>query len=211
VIIASAQFPGDPSQTPIFKVPPVAGAPFVAQQVEERTHIFPNGASSTTVIRSNIYRDAIGRMRLEWAVKSSRCKSLPIAYLFDPVASSTTVLLIPSKVARRTIKPLSIEIPTVFPEVGDPLPKRQWSRITEALGKRTIDGFEVEGIRSTVIAEDRPELHATYNSWFSKDLGSTLLTVDASGPNWAYTERLENIDRRDPDPALFICNSSDLI
>ena len=34
------------------------------------------------------------------------------------------------------------------------------------------------------------------------ELGLTL-QIEATGPNWKRTAKLQNLDRREPDPALF--------
>ena len=73
---------------------------------------------------------------------------------------------------------------------------------TEDLGKRTIEGIESEGRRITTTDKDQPSFVVTEEAWHSAELRLTLSAV-FSGPDEKHTARLRNIDRSEPDPALF--------
>lgn len=92
-----------------------------------------------------------------------------------------------------------------FGSVGRVLPKGNWITQTESLGKRTIDGIEYEGTRETRVSTDPPAT-ATYESWRSKELDITAL-AEASGPGWKHSAKLQKLNRREPDAALFVIPS----
>ena len=113
-----------------------------------------------------------------------------------------TAILIPGKVAHRSFLRGSEGFRVAFPGMGEALPNVQWRTNTEELGKRTIEGIQAVGTRMTRICEDQPSLRASDERWVSKDLGITLL-AEASGPNWKHTVSVQNINRGEPDAALF--------
>jgi hypothetical protein len=48
-----------------------------------------------------------------------------------------------------------------------------------------------------------PPLVAVDESWVSRKLG-LVLVVEAFCPNWKHSAKLQNLNRGDPDPALFV-------
>jgi hypothetical protein len=164
---------------PVGLVFPAPDAPFSARQVEERTRIAPGGTSSTETLVSQIYRDSAGRMRIEWRFQSPQGDSFAIVELIDPVARSY------GHVARRL--------------QNSRLPRQAASRLRAV---RVIDGVEAEGERIVQTSGDQPPLIATRETWWSRTLRLTFV-VEASGPNWRHTAKLQNLDLHEPDPALF--------
>lgn len=199
MVVASAQAPEHPKRSgPVGLVNPIPGAPLSVEQVEERTRTLPDGTSTTQIVTSQIYRDSAGRIRVEWSLESH-----PVVYLLDPVAHSVAILLAHSKIAHRMLVPSGPDGFAVgFPAMIDLPPAGKWQTKSEALGKRTRDGVEVEGARTTFTSEGQPVLIAVEERWFSGSLGLASL-VEASGPDWRHTARLRKIDRREPDRALF--------
>ena len=79
VLIASAQSPDAQQQSgPVLHISYIAGAPLAAEQVEERVHVSPDGTSTSKTLRSKIYRDGEGRMRVEWLIEGPEGASYPI-------------------------------------------------------------------------------------------------------------------------------------
>ncbi|MEI9973532.1 MAG: hypothetical protein WDO73_16685 [Ignavibacteriota bacterium] len=80
---------------------------------------------------------------------------------------------------------------------------------TEDLGTKMIDGVLVAGIRrTTTIPEgaqgnDRP-MKNTSETWVSKELRLTLLSIDYSPLNGTTTNKIENLSTAEPDPSLFM-------
>lgn len=201
-VVASAQSSDRQQQSgPVLHISYIAGAPLEAEQIEERVHGSVDESSTTKILRSKIYRDSEGRIRVEWSIEGPEGASYPMVYLIDPVARFTAIL-IPGKVAHRTVAPGSEAFRVGFPDMGDALPNVQWQTSTEELGTRMIEGIEAVGTRLSRICEDQPSLRASDERWVSNDLGITLL-AEASGSNWKHTVRVQKIDRIEPDPALF--------
>jgi len=206
VVAASAQSgPLAVSPGPSGLVFPVSGAPFSAQQVEERTQTAPDGISSTEEMVSQIYRDGAGRMRIEYRFRLPNGDSFRIIDLIDPVARSVVTLLVDSKIADYLVRPHSDSGPfnVGFPAVGRALPEGHWHATTEVLGARMIEGIEVQGSRVLQTSDDQFGLTAVRESWSSPSLRMTLVE-EASGPGWKHTAKLENVDRQEPAPDLFV-------
>ncbi len=86
----------------------------------------------------------------------------------------------------------------------DPLikaPGKKTSK-TESLGKQTIEGIEFEGTRTTTTVADQPSIVGVQDHWAARDLGLFGLEK-SSGPELESTAKIRNLDRREPDPALF--------
>lgn len=189
---------------PVGLVFPVSDAPFSTQQVEERTWIDPDGTSTTENVVSQIYRDSAGRMRIEWRLPSGLGWA-SIVNLIDPVSRSMAMLLVDSKIASYLVKPHSDSGPfnVGLLDVGRALPAGKWQMKKEALGTRIINGLEAEGERIVQTSEDQPPLVAVRETWRSPAL-RIRWSVEASGPSWRHTARLQNVDRHEPDPLLFV-------
>lgn len=94
---------------------------------------------------------------------------------------------------------------TMVDRVGgsDPNPPK-----TESLGKRTIEGVECEGTRTTVtipvgtIGNDRP-IESVTERWFSPELKMTILSQRSDPRLGQTTTRLTNIRRGEQSRSLF--------
>jgi hypothetical protein len=152
---------------------------------------------------SQVCRDRAGRLRIEWRAEGLG-ESADIVILVDPVASSITWLAVAQKIAYPDAVPPSRdgEFRVGFPWVAHPPQARNWPMKTEALGERLMEGIEVEGVRVVQTSEDPTPLTAVHETWRCPELHLTLV-VEASGPSWKQTAKLQNVERREPDPALF--------
>jgi len=78
----------------------------------------------------------------------------------------------------------------------------------EDLGTSQIEGFTVQGTRSThiisagVIGNDRP-IATTTERWFSIDLKMDLVNITESPDSGKHVRKLVNIRAGEPDPLLF--------
>jgi hypothetical protein len=189
---------------PVGLVFPIAGGPFSAEQREERRRMFPGGTSRSETILSQIYRDRAGRVRIELSIHGHDGESAGIVHLIDPVAYSVVTLLVESRIADRMAVPPSSSgrFNVGLPAVGRPLPVREWQTNTEALGTRIIEGVETEGTRTVEMSYGQPPLTAVHEMWSSRRLGM-ILAIEASGPDWSHTARLQHLEQREPDPSLF--------
>lgn len=79
---------------------------------------------------------------------------------------------------------------------------------TESLGSQVIEGVNAEGQKTTttlpigMMGNDRP-LVRVMESWFSPELRITVLTKNSDPRMGESVTQLRNIDRSEPDPALF--------
>jgi hypothetical protein len=79
---------------------------------------------------------------------------------------------------------------------------------TESLGSQTIEGVYVEGNKTTTtfpvgfMGNDRP-LVRVMESWISPDLKLTVVSKNSDLRMGESTMRLQNINRSEPDRALF--------
>ncbi|MGH9938047.1 MAG: hypothetical protein ACREAM_17510 [Blastocatellia bacterium] len=87
-------------------------------------------------------------------------------------------------------------------------PKKKGSRRMESLGKQTLEGVEVEGTRSTLtipagaIGNTLP-IEIVDESWYSPELQIMMLTRRSDPRSGVTTYRLTNLNRGEPDRALF--------
>lgn len=172
--------------------PPV---PLSCEQFEEHLETNP---PTTESLHSRACRDSSGRMRIDSEVGPAGEK-LKITNLVDPVARFIAILVPSDKSAHRMNAPegagfamrLGFNLGKSRPGTADS---------SEDLGCRTIDGIEYQGTR-TILGSD-PAQRVTRDIWLAKDLGLIGL-VEASGPGWKQTARVQNLDLREPDPELF--------
>jgi hypothetical protein len=166
--------------------PIVTGAPYSADEVQE--YISPDG---TTGARRNVIghmaRDAAGRTRMERAYKPA---PIWMTEIFDPVAGVAYLLDDQKKVAHRmAFSPAAATAPPVNPHAT-----------IEKLESQSIEGVMVEGSRTSYggpAGSGRPNL--VVETWESPELKVALLTKSSNG----YTSKLINLNRNQPDVALF--------
>lgn len=77
------------------------GRPLSVEQVEERGHILANGNSTVDTLKSTIYRDSAGRLRIESFPDSSG--EPPTVLLIDPTTGARVVLSVRDKMAHRIV------------------------------------------------------------------------------------------------------------
>ena len=212
----------------------VKGVPYQAEAVTEIVQTLADGNRIVRRTTSAVFRDSEGRTRREQALGAigplvASGEAPPTAFIHDPVADVSYVLEADKHVARRLKMPPHLERPGSKDDdaegpgdmffvaplgAGAPLapgkierrslPKPQ----TEALGRQTIEGLEVEGTRSTVtiaageIGNER-ELRIVSERWYSADLRAVVLSKRSDPRLGETTYRLTGISRTEPDHALF--------
>jgi hypothetical protein len=198
---------------PVGAVRPAAGAPVTVLQVEERRWTLADGTVTTEVLKTQVYRDSAGRVRMEWLLGDGSGRSAGFVNLLDPVAYLEVMLLpeekvaYPATVSRSGSAGFQAGLPIVgggFPAGrGLPKGKTKWKTQEEALGVRVIEGIETQGMRWVSTLEEQPALVASRERWSSEVLGLTL-EEKVVGPTWAHMVKLQNLYRSEPDPALFV-------
>jgi len=209
--------------------PTVKGAPYSADGVTESTQTLGDGTHISRQETYKIYRDGEGRVRREsgdqvWIsdpvanvsyvldTKHQTARKLGLA---RTIASGKMALDQANKVRAEQMAggPIwfstsgnSVRIVTggkmgaVGGEIAAPK--------VEPLGKQEMEGVEVEGTRTTTvipqgqIGNDRP-LQIVHERWESPELQVTIMSKHTDPMAGDFTERLTNVLRGEPDPALF--------
>jgi hypothetical protein len=197
---------------------PVAYTATVKTSFEQ--HLADGGTIQAYVITHQA-RDGAGRTRNEMA-HGCRIDENGVAQaeinvaVYDP-ATKTGISWqmdgFPDKVARvsrrRTIHPISPPKDAGTRSVAPP--PRQASHAEEKLeelGTRNIAGVEAHGTRNTRTippgeeGNDRP-LVIVRETWFSKELKLTLLSITDDPRRGRTTYEVEELSRAEPDPSLF--------
>ncbi|MFZ0770396.1 MAG: hypothetical protein WCA49_04425 [Candidatus Sulfotelmatobacter sp.] len=205
-VLASAQAAEVPARPGIgLLVPPRPGVPVSLEQIEVRSRNSEDGTPAVEeVVESEVYRDSAGRLRIQSDTrKDSDHPSTPYADLIDPVAGSRTLLFNSEKIAYRMPYATPGEGKIAFLGIGgEAEPSRKWTARTETAGRRMIEGSEFEGTRIVRDAEGEPRLTITVEQWYSDKL-KLIGAVAGSGPQEAYSARIQNLRHQEPDPSLF--------
>jgi hypothetical protein len=78
----------------------------------------------------------------------------------------------------------------------------------EDLGMKTINGVEARGRRTTRVipagreGNDQP-ITVTFERWMAQDLGLVVMSVNDDPRNGTTTMELTDLEKGEPDPALF--------
>ena len=214
--------------------PTVKGAPYSAEGVTEITRTLGDGTHINRQETYSIYRDGEGRVRREsgeevWIsdpvanvsyvlnTKQQTARKLGLSHIVSDelnhasrtVASSKMQLDEQNaKLKAETLAAGPIWFSSgamasgVMVNSGEP-PK------SEALGKQEMEGVEVDGTRTTTvipqgqIGNDRP-LQIVHERWESAELHVTILSKHTDPMMGDTVERLTNVRRGEPDPALFV-------
>ncbi|HWS85912.1 MAG TPA: hypothetical protein VN282_02890 [Pyrinomonadaceae bacterium] len=186
---------------------PVKGAPYSAQFVSESTRTLADGTRISRKSDGAVYRSAEGRTRRETtlaAVGPVAVEGEPARMVFinDPVARQHYAL----DVNRRTVRKLPL--PDKPPGQPGPRPGDEENVKTESLGKRTVEGVEAEGTRTTItiptgrVGNDRP-LEVVSERWYSPELQVVVLSSHKDPFVGDTVYRLINITRAEPAASLF--------
>jgi hypothetical protein len=186
----------------------VKGAAYSGQGITETVQTLSDGnrvIHKTTVL---VYRDREGRTRRDqtlgaigpWAAAGDPPQ---VIFISDPPTGVQYILDPRARTARKS-KFSANDRPFILP--GPPVPTSPAK--TESLGKRTIEGVEAEGARTTIIiptgevGNERP-IEIVSERWYSPELQTIVMTRHRD-PRFGETVfRLTNINRSDPSPSLF--------
>ena len=200
----------------------VTGAPYSAELAFERIQTLADGTHITQKGQSTKqFRDSEGRTRTENSPGGAQ-----VVEIHDPVSGFRYILDVQNHVAHRFAPPAErTNSVASYPQtaradssaansaptrgVAPPeTPKDRPQSSTESLGSQTIEGIYVEGKKTTTIipvglmGNDRPLVRVA-ESWVSPDLKIAVLSKHSDPRMGESTIQLRNIDRSEPDPALF--------
>jgi hypothetical protein len=181
---------------------PRPGIPLWGEQVDERSHRLAAG-DSTEVISSTVYRDSVGRLRID-SVRQCGLERATLSYIVDPTEVSRTVLLSDLKLAYRAAVPGpgSSAVLGLHGIGAGVSPVHNWITVQEDLGSKTIDGIEYEGSRIRQTAQDGSGLTNTVEQWLSRKLQLVGMAT-ATGPYGTHRAKILNVHLGEPDPLLF--------
>jgi hypothetical protein len=215
---------------PFFDRAGVTGAPYSAEEVSDHTQTLADGTHITQKTRiSKVFRDSQGRSRNERPMfmgMAANSEDVMIVEITDPVSGLRYILDTYNHVAHRFAPPAEkanavasytqtarADSPGTNPGAvrsATPAPAQanRPEHVTESLGTQVIEGVQVEGKKTTTtfpvgsMGNDRPMVHVS-EYWNSPELKIIVLAKNTDPRSGESTMRMQNIDRTEPDPALF--------
>jgi hypothetical protein len=203
----------------------VKGAPYAADGITETTQTLGDGTHINRQETYSIYRDAEGRIRREsgdqvWisdpvakvsyvldtkqqtARKLALSRNMTVNYGKTPTGPQTML------VQNGAIGGGGMAIVLDRPVADDGDKATAEAARSEPLGKQKMEGVDVDGMRTTTvipqgqIGNDRP-LQMVHERWESAELHVTIFSKHTDPMMGERVERLTNVRRGEPDPALF--------
>jgi hypothetical protein len=197
------------------------GAPFTAETVTEITRVLQDGNHIHQELRGKVFRDSEGRTRSENAMLLPNAGEARWVTIVDPVKQVFITFGMQGEKTANVHHMNEAPAPTApSPQLSTPPAKSQnqkdpadvqpcvASPAPEDLGTKVIDGFTVRGSRHTSTVEagkigNEKPIVSTAESWYSDELHEVLLS-ERDDPQSGHTiSKLVNIQRGEPDPALF--------
>ncbi len=197
----------------------VTGAPFSAVAVSETTQALADGNHITRKTQTNVFRDSQGRMRKEITLSgfgpmasSEQPKSFVV--INDPVAGATLLLHPDEKTAETMGRPFTGRGQAARDARRDKKESRQQEEIAsgnlkkEDLGTQTVGGVTAQGKRIThtipagQIGNEKP-ITIVREVWYANDLQMVVMSKRSDPWSGETTYSLTNIQRTEPNAALF--------
>lgn len=204
----------------------MSGAPYCAEVTTDHVQTLADGTHITQKTQSTkTCRDSQGRIRRETSPGG-----VQVVEISDPVSGFRYLLDVQNRVAHRFGSPTQkangaavyAQTTRADPPVSTGAPPRSATpapttaavqanrpeHVTEPLGTQVIEGVLVEGTNTTTtfpvgaMGNDRPIVRVT-ESWHSPDLKIIVLSKNSDPRMGEFTMRLQNINRTEPDGALF--------
>ena len=210
--------------------PPVKGAPYSAEAVNETIQTLADGNRIVQHSSAMQYRDSEGRERRE------ETSAMGAIFITDPVAGARYTLHPESKTAEkgpgavfnittnaagvRGGRSGGVNVAISGPGPGIPATNQfffvtagridTWSGDAkiEQLGNMFIEGVQAQGTRTTTtipagqIGNDKP-INIVDERWYSPDLQMTIMTRHSDPRTGETSFALKNINRSSPPPNLF--------
>jgi hypothetical protein len=191
----------------------VTGQPYSAVRTTTFVQTLANGSTITRTTSTKEARDSAGRIYRETQITSGAGAARTMYSVFDPVNRVTTAWRSNSKQAVVTHLP-NIDGQAQWREAQNEGPAAASSHrhgpapAVQQLGTKTIEGIDATGTRSTVTFPagtfgNSQAITVTHERWVSTDLGITVLETDSDPRTGTRTMAVTNIQRSEPDAALF--------
>lgn len=197
----------------------VTGAPLSALAVSETTQTFADGNHISRKTQTNLFRDSQGRFRKEVTLPaigppaaSGQSKSFVV--ISDPVANENFILHADTKTAEKMAKHFGGMKGAMKDALKGRFAPRMQEEIAngnskkEDLGTQTIAGVSAQGTRITrtipagQIGNEKP-ITIVHEIWYSEELQIVVKSKRSSPWSGETTYTLTNIQRTEPDAALF--------
>ncbi len=198
----------------------VKGAPYQAETITEIVQALADGNRIVQRTTGAVFRDREGRTRRESAVGGigplmPEVNPPRVVLIFDPVAGAHYRLDPAQRVAHR-LPPRPAGWRPPLPPREDAtrgprprLPEIAPIPVSESLGRKTMEGLEVDGTRETVtipageIGNEKP-IYIVNERWYSPDL-QVVVRSTRSDPRLGVTSfRLAGVKREEPDRSTFV-------
>jgi hypothetical protein len=201
--------------------PPVKGAPYSAEAVNETIQTLADGNRIVQRSSAMQYRDSEGRERRE------ETSAMRVIFITDPVAGASYTLHPDSQTAENNPLPsggtYGLFLKDVFsvqaargtgggaitiPLRGAIAGGQSSDAKVEQLGNMFIEGVQAQGTRTTTtipagqIGNDRP-INIVDELWYSPELQMTVMTKHSDPRTGETNFALKNITRSNPPPTLF--------
>lgn len=211
----------------------VTAAPYSATAITDTTQVLADGNRIVNKTSSFVARDSQGRTRRETdlhRIGTMQVDSPKTVFINDPT-THTQYIFTPGGEATKVIRSESIskEGPQII-DLGSQRDRRPKQKVIfnvqgghevqqsskesteqvkhEDLGTQTIEGVSAQGKRDTVtipagqIGNERP-IEIVTETWFSPELHTMVLRKHSDPRQGESTYRLTDINRNEPDAALF--------
>src|SRR5262245_18144654 len=213
-----------------FEMKVVKGAPYSATSEAETVQTLADGNRIRNKTTTLVYRDNEGRTRRELVGKE---QSLPTeVFISDPASGVNYSLDTQRRVALKSqvnLQELDLEKMKFAAEMelkqremkrqtqaggqvvraeDEEIAKKKRQPVAESLGQQVIEGVQCEGRRVTstipvgAVGNDLPIL-VVNEQWYSPELQVYVLTKQSDPRSGETSYRLTNINRSEPDRALF--------
>jgi len=186
------------------RIPAVRGLPFSAKVELETVSQLQDGTLITHKTYNLDARDSAGRTHNEmrnWITADGEEPKLTRIELYDPATKTRTDLFPLIKLARQWVVAAAAQATPVAATA-----KPETTR--EEIGTDTIEGLLVKGTRVTqtyatgALGNDRP-LSIVTEYWYEAELRLNLLTKRTDPRHGVQTVRVTELQRQEPDAALF--------
>lgn len=193
------------------------GLPYSAVRESETVQTLSDGTHITHKSHIRLYTDSQGRTRTEMFILEgpNASQDEPTQIIINDPVEGVNYFLNPRNhsgtrnVVRRIDPPPLPPRPPANARPAPQVPKELTTQLkNEDLGTQMIDGLWAHGTRTTTTipvnaqGNDRPLVMISDN-WFSDELKLQVLSKRSDPRSGETTDRLTNIDRSEPDPALF--------
>ena len=196
----------------------VTGAPYSGVEVRTSQQVLATGGMIARSEQANIFRDSQGRVRKETTRKTPDGQTETRVTISDPVAGVVHELDVTNKAAFTR----KVHFPTDAPDAsastttgrGQMMGAGRRPAATDAnvkhetLAARSMNGLLASGTRTTHVIPagtigNTQALETVRETWVADDLKVPVLSKTSDPRTGTMTLELTNINRSQPDPALF--------